>query len=128
MIDSWFTRTVYYSHNTNEIPGHFPVGFCAMLSMISDAGTPVKSSSAEVFVTVTNINDNGPVFGQGSYSVSLKDNTTLGTMVLQVDASDIDSPVLTFSILSGNTESAFSMSGQSGTAPCWLFVFVENLY
>ena len=96
--------------------------------LISNTGMPVMSSSAEVFVTISNINDNGPVFGQGSYSVSLKDNTTLGTMVLQVNASDADSPELMFSILSGNTDNAFSISAQSGTAPCWLFVFVVNLY
>ena len=86
------------------------------------------SSSAEVFVTITNVNDNAPMFGQQLYSISLKDNTTVGTTVLQIDATDADSPVLKFSILSGNTESAFSMSAQSGTAPCWLFVFVVNLY
>ena len=70
-----------------------------------------------MFITITNINDNGPVFGQQSYSFSLKDNTTVGTMVLQVDASDADSPELMFSIVSGNTDNAFAISAQSGRAP-----------
>ena len=74
------------------------------------------SSSAEVFVTITNINDNAPVFGQQSDSFSLKYNTTVGTMVLQVNASDADSPELVFSISSGNTDNAFSISATSGSA------------
>ena len=77
------------------------------------------SASAEVFVTITNINDNGPVFGQEAYSVSLKENATIGTTVLQINVSDADSPVLKFSILSGNTGSVFSIEEQSGTQLSW---------
>ena len=80
------------------------------------------SSSAEVFVTITNINDNPPMFGQQLYSISLKDNTTVGTTVLQIDATDADSPVLKFSILSGNTESAFSLEEQSGAQLCVWYI------
>ena len=82
--------------------------------LTSNTGTPAMSSSAEVFVTILNINDNGPLFGQHSYSVSLKDNATIGTTVLQLNASDADSPALMFSILSGNTDNAFSISEPSG--------------
>ena len=77
-------------------------------------GTPAKSSSAEVFVTVTNINDNAPEFGQEAYSVSVNESTAVGITVLQVNASDVDSPVLTFSIASGNTDNAFSLKARSG--------------
>ncbi|KAI0232123.1 Protocadherin Fat 4 [Lamellibrachia satsuma] len=80
----------------------------------TDNGTPAKSSSAEVFVTVTNINDNAPEFGQEAYSVSLKESTVAGTTLLQVNASDADSSVLTFSIVSGNTANAFSLKPLSG--------------
>ena len=79
-----------------------------------NTGTPAKSSSAEVFVTVTNINDNAPEFGQKAYSVSVNESTAVGTKVLQVNASDVDSPVLTFSIASGNTDNAFSLNPRSG--------------
>ena len=85
---------------------------------------PALSSSAEVFVTITNINDNGPLFGQEAYQVSLKENTTIGTTVLQINASDADSPVLKFSILSGNTGSAFSIEEQSGTQLSWSSICV----
>ena len=75
-----------------------------------------------MFVTVTNINDNAPEFGQEAYSVSLKESTAAGTTVLQVNASDADSSVLTYSIVSGNTANAFSLKPLSGTASFdWLF-------
>ncbi len=77
------------------------------------------SSSAEVFFTITNINDHSPVFGQEAYSVSLKENATIGTTVLKINVSDADSPVLKFGILSGNTGSAFSIEEQSGTQLSW---------
>ena len=88
--------------------------FHIMFVLTLNTGTPAKSSSAEVFVTIININDNAPKFGQESYSISVNESTAVGTTVLQVNASDVDSPVLTFSIESGNTDKAFSLKPLSG--------------
>ena len=78
-------------------------------------GTPAKSSSAQVVVTVTHVNSNAPEFEQELYSLSLAESTPVGTTVLQVNASDADSAVLTYSIVSGNTANAFSLKPLTGT-------------
>ena len=90
-------------------------GTCVTFVFVLCTGTPAKSSSAQVVVTVTNIKNNAPEFEQELYSLSLAESTPVGTTVLQVNASDADSAVLTYSIVSGNTANAFSLTPISGT-------------
>ena len=49
-------------------------------------GTPARSSSAEVFITITNINDNVPEFDQETYPLVLAESATVGTTVLTVNS------------------------------------------
>ena len=86
-----------------------------MFVLVLYTGTPAKSSSAQVVVTITNVNDNVPEFEQELYSLSLAESTPVGTTVLQVNASDADSAVLTYSIVSGNTANAFTLTPLTGT-------------
>ena len=88
---------------------------CFTFVLVLYTGTPAKSSSAQVVVTITNVNDNVPEFEQELYSLSLAESTPVGTTVLQVNASDADSAVLTYSIVSGNTANAFSLTPLTGT-------------
>ncbi|XP_045574125.1 protocadherin alpha-7 isoform X9 [Salmo salar] len=55
-----------------------------------DGGNPPKSGLLNVTVTVLDTNDNRPVFNQDIYSVSLKENSPIGTIVTTVNASDAD--------------------------------------
>ncbi|XP_054840719.1 protocadherin gamma-B4-like isoform X6 [Eublepharis macularius] len=55
-----------------------------------DGGEPRKSETAQIWVNVTDANDNPPIFTQEVYKVSLKENVAVGTFVLQVLASDND--------------------------------------
>lgn len=57
---------------------------------VYDGGTPPFSSTMQVEVEITDANDNQPVFNYSKYSASIPENTTVGTSVLQVQATDQD--------------------------------------
>ncbi len=55
-----------------------------------DGGKPPKSGTLNITVAVLDINDNRPVFSQDSYSVSLQENSPVGTTVIKIKATDSD--------------------------------------
>nr|XP_033953056.1 LOW QUALITY PROTEIN: protocadherin-16-like [Pseudochaenichthys georgianus] len=58
--------------------------------LASDGGKPPLSSSAVVNIVLQDINDNEPVFEKNFYNVSIKENTSPGTCILEVTATDAD--------------------------------------
>ncbi|XP_067454529.1 protocadherin gamma-C5-like [Thunnus thynnus] len=55
-----------------------------------DGGTPVTSGTCKISITVLDINDNFPIFNENEYKVSLKENSTKGTFVIKLIATDAD--------------------------------------
>ncbi|XP_068613949.1 protocadherin alpha-8-like [Brachionichthys hirsutus] len=55
-----------------------------------DGGKPAKSGAIEIIVEVLDVNDNSPVFAKELYSATLKENVSVGTIVIQVNATDMD--------------------------------------
>ncbi len=55
-----------------------------------DGGTPPRSGTVVIHVTVLDANDNAPVFSQDIYKVSLPENSPLDTVVVTVRATDAD--------------------------------------
>ncbi|KAL6472182.1 hypothetical protein MHYP_G00183700 [Metynnis hypsauchen] len=55
-----------------------------------DGGSPQRSGTAVIHVTILDANDNVPVFSQKVYNVNLPENTALGTVVAAVTATDAD--------------------------------------
>ncbi|XP_055799111.1 protocadherin beta-15-like isoform X12 [Salvelinus fontinalis] len=55
-----------------------------------DGGTPQRSGTVVIHVTVLDANDNKPVFSQTVYKVRLPENSPTGTVVVAVSASDED--------------------------------------
>ncbi|XP_068133836.1 protocadherin gamma-C5-like isoform X19 [Hyperolius riggenbachi] len=55
-----------------------------------DGGEPARSGSCHVTVKVLDINDNPPVFNQSVYKVRLKENLLLNTVILTLNATDLD--------------------------------------
>ncbi|XP_054024590.1 protocadherin gamma-B5-like [Dryobates pubescens] len=55
-----------------------------------DGGDPPRSGTAQLFINVTDANDNPPVFAQDRYRVSLREDLPPGSMVLNVSATDAD--------------------------------------
>ncbi|XP_041321820.1 protocadherin gamma-B5-like, partial [Pyrgilauda ruficollis] len=55
-----------------------------------DGGDPPRTGTAQLWINVTDANDNPPVFAQDRYLVSLREDTPPGSTVLNVSASDAD--------------------------------------
>uniref|UniRef100_A0A671U889 Cadherin domain-containing protein n=1 Tax=Sparus aurata TaxID=8175 RepID=A0A671U889_SPAAU len=55
-----------------------------------DGGNPVTSGTCKIIIDVLDNNDNFPVFSEHEYKVSLKENSTKGTFVIKLTATDAD--------------------------------------
>ncbi|KAI6076818.1 Protocadherin-10-like protein [Aix galericulata] len=55
-----------------------------------DGGIPRRSGTAYILITVLDANDNVPAFDQPSYRVSLPEDAPAGTLVIQLNATDLD--------------------------------------
>ncbi|XP_045061074.1 protocadherin gamma-A4-like isoform X23 [Coregonus clupeaformis] len=64
-----------------------------LLLSASDGGTPQRSGTVIIHVTVLDANDNAPVFSQAVYKASLPENSPLDTVVVTVTATDADEGV-----------------------------------
>ncbi|XP_060936059.1 protocadherin gamma-A1-like [Limanda limanda] len=56
-----------------------------------DGGTPHRSGTVNIYITVLDINDNPPVFNQSLYRAAVHENASKGTYIATVNASDADS-------------------------------------
>lgn len=56
----------------------------------TDGGNPPLSDTTDVEITVTDVNDNYPIFKQPTYSSSVPEDALIGTSVVQVSAIDAD--------------------------------------
>ncbi|XP_070693491.1 protocadherin gamma-A11-like [Pempheris klunzingeri] len=59
----------------------------------TDGGSPQRSGTVVIHVTVLDANDNTPVFSQAVYKASLPENSPLDTVVVTVSATDADDGV-----------------------------------
>ncbi|XP_068963509.1 protocadherin beta-2-like [Petaurus breviceps papuanus] len=55
-----------------------------------DGGVPPMSGTAQVRILVVDINDNAPVFTQSQYEVQIPEDTSIGSKVITVSATDLD--------------------------------------
>lgn len=79
-----------------------------------DGGTPVKSATANVIITVQDVNDNNPVFSPKIYEVVVSEQDQPGTLVASVSATDPDeNPRLHYEITNGNVRGRFSITSQN---------------
>uniref|UniRef100_A0A3Q0S0E2 Protocadherin 2 alpha a 1 n=1 Tax=Amphilophus citrinellus TaxID=61819 RepID=A0A3Q0S0E2_AMPCI len=61
-----------------------------LLLTAADGGSPAKSGSLNLTITVLDVNDNRPVFSKDVYTVSLDENAPIGTLVIKLNATDLD--------------------------------------
>ncbi|KAJ8394081.1 hypothetical protein AAFF_G00054250 [Aldrovandia affinis] len=85
---------------------------------VEDGGTPPKSSTAILQVTISDVNDNRPVFKETEVEVNVPENTAVGTSVTQLHATDAD--------LGSNAQIHFSFSNQISAATKRLFAIDSN--
>uniref|UniRef100_A0A671U5Q6 Cadherin domain-containing protein n=1 Tax=Sparus aurata TaxID=8175 RepID=A0A671U5Q6_SPAAU len=84
-----------------------------------DGGSPQRSGTATIHVTVLDANDNAPVFSQAIYKVSLPENSPVDTVVVTVSATDADEGpngdiTYNFDHLSEDHVSLFSLDHKTG--------------
>ncbi|XP_008563069.1 PREDICTED: protocadherin alpha-10-like, partial [Galeopterus variegatus] len=91
-----------------------------LLLKATDGGKPELTGTVELHIMVLDVNDNAPVFGKAVYHVKLLENTRNGTLVIRLNASDLDegsnSHILySFTTdISPNIEAAFRIDSASG--------------
>ncbi|KAK0148616.1 Protocadherin gamma-A2 [Merluccius polli] len=84
-----------------------------------DGGSPQRSGTVAIHVTVLDANDNAPVFSQAVYEASLPENAALKTHVVTVSATDADEGVngeVTYGLgrISDKSRKLFSLDRQTG--------------
>ncbi|XP_009864103.1 PREDICTED: protocadherin-11 X-linked-like, partial [Apaloderma vittatum] len=84
---------------------------------VEDGGSPPRSSTAILQVTVTDVNDNRPVFKENDIEVSVPENAPVGTSVSQLHATDAD--------LGSNAQIHFYFSNQISSLAKRLFA-IDN--
>ena len=52
----------------------------------ADLGTPSRSSSSDVIITVTDVNDNYPIFTADPYLGNIAEDASVGSSVVQVSS------------------------------------------
>ncbi|XP_073477091.1 protocadherin gamma-C5-like isoform X26 [Aquarana catesbeiana] len=55
-----------------------------------DGGEPARSGSCHIIIKVLDINDNPPVFDQSIYKIRLRENLSINTVILRLNATDLD--------------------------------------
>nr|AAT85354.1 protocadherin cluster 1 gamma 3 [Danio rerio] len=85
----------------------------------TDGGSPQRSGTAVIHITVLDANDNVPVFDQPVYKVTLAENTPSGTEIIRVSATDADEGpngevTYEFSRISDKASKLFSIDKKTG--------------
>lgn len=97
-------NSVYLNHES--LASYF------LVIKVLDNGSPEKSNQALITISVTDVNE-APVML--NYIFSLNENISNGSQVGIVSASDVDEgQVLSYSIISGNTNTTFSINSTTG--------------
>ncbi|XP_014067913.2 protocadherin beta-15-like [Salmo salar] len=91
----------------------------SLLITAVDGGSPQRSGTVVIHVTVLDANDNAPVFSQAVYKASLPENSPLDTVVVTVSATDADEGVngevtYEFSRISDKARKIFSLGHSTG--------------
>ncbi|XP_051869374.1 protocadherin-10-like [Pristis pectinata] len=55
-----------------------------------DGGLPPRSGTGQIIVIVKDVNDNAPVFSQSVYRVSILESAPKGTLIIKLNATDLD--------------------------------------
>ncbi|CAO2593779.1 Protocadherin alpha-C2 [Lemmus lemmus] len=102
------------SLDREETPEH------RLILTATDGGKPELEGTVRLQITVLDVNDNTPLFDQSLYTVKLPENVPNGTLVIKVNASDLDEGVngdvmYSFSSdISPDIKSKFHMDAISG--------------
>ena len=77
----------------------FQVQHYILVVQAQDNGHPSLSTTITVYCNTLDLNDNSPVFDPMSYSNEVFENISVGTAVVTVSATDIDSGILSYNFV-----------------------------
>ncbi|KAK2161264.1 hypothetical protein LSH36_119g03060 [Paralvinella palmiformis] len=81
------TGEIVIKHSLDrELVSGYTIGVTAM-----DHGSPPQSDSADIEITIVDVNDNAPIFLEPEYSGRVEEDAFVGTSVLTIQAKDADS-------------------------------------
>ena len=86
-----------------------------ILVQANDTGNPSRISTALVFITATDVNDNTPEFVQRYFTVNISEASVLGTNIVCLSTTDRDSKQhakITYSIANGNVNDTFKVTDE----------------
>uniref|UniRef100_A0A8C6SP95 Cadherin domain-containing protein n=1 Tax=Neogobius melanostomus TaxID=47308 RepID=A0A8C6SP95_9GOBI len=91
----------------------------ALVLVASDGGTPPRSGTARIHITVLDINDNAPVCSKQVYKAEVQENSPVGTVVTAVSATDADKGVngevtFTFAHVDQEAKNLFDVDKKTG--------------
>ena len=73
-----------------KVPDREQLETCVLEFKATDSGLPSLSDYVNVTFSITDVNDNAPVFSASNYSSVIEENSNSGMTVIQVNASDMD--------------------------------------
>ena len=84
-----------------------------------DNGVPKQSSNVTLYITISDVDDNPPVFTQKSWSARVNENAERGKIIIQVNATDVDFETahkkIYYVITGGNDDGVFGVGYENGT-------------
>uniref|UniRef100_A0A8D0HMS9 Cadherin domain-containing protein n=1 Tax=Sphenodon punctatus TaxID=8508 RepID=A0A8D0HMS9_SPHPU len=89
-----------------------------LLLTATDGGKPELTSTVQLVIAVLDTNDNAPVFNQSVYEVHLLENVANGTLVIKLEAIDLDDGV--------NKDLSYSFSNVVAPALKETFIIDQN--
>ncbi|XP_064481266.1 protein dachsous-like [Ornithodoros turicata] len=81
-VTGLLTTRTHIDCETNPVP--------RVTVVATDGGEPPLSSSATVVVTISDVNDNEPIFDQSFYNITVSEDESVGKCLLKVSATDPD--------------------------------------
>ncbi|XP_026185827.1 protocadherin alpha-2-like isoform X5 [Mastacembelus armatus] len=79
-----------------------------------DGGKPTRSGTLQIIVNVIDANDNAPIFSKALFKLRVRENTLPGTVVIQLNATDLDEGM--------NSKILYSLMKRGNTNPSEKFV------
>ena len=103
---------------STDVPFDFPSRSSYNFTVsATDSGSPIRTSTAQVVVAITDVNNHAPTFSQAEYSVPVKESASSSSTLLRLSANDDDAGVnakISYAIVSGNVGNKFKIDSVTG--------------
>ncbi|XP_073685622.1 protocadherin gamma-A3-like isoform X19 [Garra rufa] len=90
-----------------------------LVLVASDGGSPQKSGTVKMHITVLDVNDNAPVCKQSVFKTEVRENSPAGTLIGTINAADADEGVngqvsYSFAVASKEARELFAINTETG--------------